>query len=216
MSAILTDQNSLMEKIMKEYGPLIRGAVHKAMGGMPCADDIMSEVHFAIFLTLRKVGDGWRPPKSFIYAIIRNKVNDFLRQKYRDAHGLEEIKRRQVEQASQREATMTRVHTLTHREFKVFRMLGLGLTNDEIAESLFISPLTVRSHLKRIHAKCGVKERVKLALTAYQACYRELAESAEPEMGFPGFDLGKYRRPDPPPAAIFAARPGRGAGIIPS
>lgn len=212
MSAVLTDQNSLMEKIMKEYGPLIRGAVHKAMGGMPCVDDIMSEVHFAIFLTLRKVGDGWRPPKSFIYAIIRNKVNDFLRQKYRDAHGLEEIKRWQVEQASEREEAMTRVHALTHREFKVFRLLGLGLTNEEIAESLFISPLTVRSHLKKIHAKCGVKERVRLALTAYQACYQELSGSAEEREVRPSHDLGDYRRPE-----MHATLPaGFRAGLMPS
>jgi RNA polymerase sigma factor (sigma-70 family) len=176
MNSVLTNQNSLMEKILREHGAMIRGAVYKAVGGQACAEDIMSEVHFAVFLTLRKLGEGWTPPRSFIYAVVRNKVADFLRQKYRDRNGLEEIKKRQAQQILQREEAMARVHTLTHSEFRVFRLLGLGLTNQEIAESLYISPLTVRSHLKKIHAKCGIRERAKLALTAYQACYRELPE----------------------------------------
>jgi RNA polymerase sigma factor (sigma-70 family) len=169
MTDVLMNQNSLMEKILREHGAMIKGAVYKALGGSPATDDIMSEVHFAVFLTMRKLGGDWNPPRSFIYAVIRNKVNDFLRQKYRDRNGLEEIKRRQAAQASQREEAMARVHTLSHSEFKVFRLLGLGLTNQEIAESLHISPLTVRSHMKKLHAKCAIKERTRLALTAYQA-----------------------------------------------
>jgi RNA polymerase sigma factor (sigma-70 family) len=165
------------------------------LGGSPATDDIMSEVHFAVFLTMKKLGAGWNPPRSFIYAVIRNKVNDFLRQKYRDRNGLEEIKKRQATQASEREETMARVHTLSHSEFKVFRLLGLGLTNQEIGESLHISTLTVRSHMKKLHAKCALKERTRLALTAYQACHMELATSGTkderpaPEVRSRGFVL---------------------------
>ena len=105
---------------------------------------------------------------------------------------MEEMKRRQAEQAEQREEAMARVHTLSHSEFKVFRLLGLGLTNQEIAESLHISTLTVRSHMKKIHAKCGIKERTRLALSAYQACHLELGagekeERAAPEVARGGF-----------------------------
>ncbi len=185
MTEVLKNQNSLMERILREHGALIRGAVHKARGGSPATDDIMSEVHFAVFLTMKKVGADWNPPRSFLYAVIRNKVNDFLRQKYRDRNGLEEMKRRHAEQAEQREEAMARVHTLSHSEFKVFRLLGLGLTNQEIAESLHISTLTVRSHMKKIHAKCAIKERTRLALTAYQACHLELATGEREERRAP-------------------------------
>ena len=212
MNPVLMKQNSQMEKILREHGAMIRGAVYKAVGGQPCAEDIMSEVHFAVFMTLRKLGDGWKPPRSFIFAIVRNKVADFLRQKYRDKNGLEEIKKRQVQQTSQREEIMAHVHTLTHCEFKVFRLLGLGLTNAEIAESLFISPLTVRSHMKKIHAKCGIKERTKLALTAYQACYRESPEAGDERLE-PRPDAGTYVMRGIFPAPPLGARDSRGGRL---
>jgi RNA polymerase sigma factor (sigma-70 family) len=194
MSDVLMNQNFLMEKILREHGAMIRGAVYKASGGLPCAEDIMSEVYFAVFLTLRKLGGDWKPPRSFIFAVIRNKVNDFLRQKYRDRNGIEELKKRQAAQTSQRQEAMAHVHTLSHCEFKVFRLLGLGLTNQEIAESLHISPLTVRSHMKKVHAKCGIKERAKLALTAYQACHRELPENGDEDLEFSSPVPAKYVR----------------------
>jgi|GEM_PF-847308 len=194
MNAVLMKQNSLMEKILREYGAMIRGAVYKALGGLPCADDVILEVHFAVFMTLRKLGDDWTPPRSFIFTVVRNKVNDFLRQKYKDRNGLDEIKKRQAQQTFEREEVMAHVHTLSHREFKVFRLLGLGLTNQEIAESLYISPLTVRSHMKKIHAKCGISDRGKLALTAYQACYRELSEGTEGDPRLSSDEPGKYLR----------------------
>jgi RNA polymerase sigma factor (sigma-70 family) len=179
MSDVLTRHNSLMEKIIKEYGAMIRGAVDKALGSVPCVDDIVAEVHFAVFMTLRKLGEGWVPPRSFITTIVKNKVSDFLWQHHWDSNDVEEVKKRQAEQIYQREEVMAQVHTLTQSEFRVFRLLGLGLTNQEIAESLFISPLTVRTHVKRIHAKCDIKGRAKLALAAYQACYHEVPEGRE-------------------------------------
>jgi len=56
-------------------------------------------------------------------------------------------------------------------------MLGLGMTNAELAENLHVSPFTVRSHIKKIHAKCGVGDRPKLTLIAHQVCYREQSEN---------------------------------------
>jgi RNA polymerase sigma factor (sigma-70 family) len=206
MTDVLMNQNSLMERILREHGAAIRGAVHKALGGLPATDDVMSEVHFAVFLTMKKLGGDWNPPRSFIYAVIRNKVNDFLRQKYRDRDGLEEIKKRHTAQAAEREDVMARVHTLSHSEFKVFRLLGLGLTNQEIGESLHISTLTVRSHMKKIHAKCAIKERTRLALTAYQACHLELAGGVEETRRAPAARRGPAARPSPAVRQSFWGR----------
>ncbi|MCU0244174.1 MAG: LuxR family transcriptional regulator [Acidobacteria bacterium] len=205
MNDVLKKHNSLMERIVREHGTMIRSAVHKAMGNIPWAEDIVSEVHFAVFTTLRKLGDGWTPPRSFVRSVIQNKVNDFLWQKYWDSDDVEAFKKHQAEQARQREEAMSCVHGLTQSEFKVFRLLGLGLTNQEIAESLFISPLTVRTHVKRIHAKCGIQGRAKLALTAYQACYRELGEGQEAGAGA-GAAAGAGAGLPAPEAAMFARR----------
>lgn len=180
MNSVITEQNSLMEKIIKDYGSLIRAAVHKATVGIAYTDDIISEVYFAVLLTLRKLGTGWTPSRSFLYSVVRNKVNDFLRQKYREKNRLEEIRKRQEEQASQKEEVASKIHCLTFSEFRVFRSLGLGMTNAEIAQSLHVTLHTVKSHLKKIHAKCGVRDRGKLTLIAYQVCFKE-QPSARPQ-----------------------------------
>jgi NarL family two-component system response regulator LiaR len=55
---------------------------------------------------------------------------------------------------------------LTPTEFQVLRLIGQGKSNDEIAEALFISKNTVRSHIKSIYAKLNTHSRLQLALYA--------------------------------------------------
>jgi len=55
---------------------------------------------------------------------------------------------------------------LTPTEFQVLRLIGQGKSNDEIAESMFISKNTVRSHIKSIYAKLDTHNRLQLALYA--------------------------------------------------
>jgi NarL family two-component system response regulator LiaR len=55
---------------------------------------------------------------------------------------------------------------LTPTEFQVLKLIGQGKSNDEIAESLFISKNTVRSHIKSIYAKLDTHSRLQLALYA--------------------------------------------------
>lgn len=195
MNPILTKHNDLMERIVREYGGLIRSAVEKALGAMAPTEDVVSEIHFAVFLTLRKLGEGWTPPRSFVSTVVRNKVNEFLWQKQWDKDDVDLIRKHRADETLRREEAMAHIHTLTQGEFKVFRLLGLGLTNQEIAETLFISPLTVRTHVKRIHAKCGIEGRAKLALAAYQACYRDHAEAGESGTGLASHEPGGYLKP---------------------
>ncbi|MFW6124259.1 MAG: response regulator transcription factor [Acidobacteriota bacterium] len=55
---------------------------------------------------------------------------------------------------------------LTPTEFKVLRHIGQGKSNEEIADDMFISKNTVRSHIKSIYAKLGTHSRLQLALYA--------------------------------------------------
>ncbi|QAY74441.1 response regulator transcription factor [Agromyces protaetiae] len=57
---------------------------------------------------------------------------------------------------------------LTDREREVLGLVGLGLTNEEIAERLVMSPLTSKTHVSRIMAKLGARDRVQLVVTAYE------------------------------------------------
>jgi DNA-binding CsgD family transcriptional regulator len=138
------------------------------------------------------------PPRSFVSTIVKNKISDFVWQHYWDTSDAEVLKKKQAEQIYQREEVLAQVHTLTQAEFKVFRLLGLGLTNEEIAQTLFISPLTVRTHVKRIHSKCEIKGRAKLALAAYQACYHETPDGLDPDHAVAAAESGRLI----PPAAV--------------
>jgi len=74
-----------MEKIIRDYGSLIKGAVYKASCGQPWGDDIVSEVYFAVLLTVAENRNGLDASQVLHFFLSsRNKVNDFLRQKYRE------------------------------------------------------------------------------------------------------------------------------------
>ncbi len=53
------------------------------------------------------------------------------------------------------------VESLSPRELEVLRLLGEGLTAEEIAERSFVAPSTIRSHVKAIYGKLGVHRRVE-------------------------------------------------------
>jgi len=57
---------------------------------------------------------------------------------------------------------------LTPREAEVFRLVRIGLSNNEIAEELGIRPGTVKIHLKHLYEKTGLRGRFQLALAKVQ------------------------------------------------
>lgn len=58
---------------------------------------------------------------------------------------------------------------LTSREIDVLRLVAGGLSNHEISEQLFISPLTCKSHVSRILYKLGARDRTQLVMLAYES-----------------------------------------------
>jgi DNA-binding NarL/FixJ family response regulator len=62
-----------------------------------------------------------------------------------------------------------RLAALTPREVEVVRLVAAGLSNEEIARELFISPLTAKTHVTRAIAKAGVRDRVQLVILAHAA-----------------------------------------------
>jgi DNA-binding NarL/FixJ family response regulator len=59
--------------------------------------------------------------------------------------------------------------TLTEREREVLGLIGEGLSNDEIAGRLVVSPATARTHVSRAMVKLGARDRAQLVVIAYQS-----------------------------------------------
>ena len=57
---------------------------------------------------------------------------------------------------------------LTDREREVLARVAAGLSNDEIAAALFMSPLTAKTHVSRMLAKLGARDRAQLVVIAYE------------------------------------------------
>lgn len=57
---------------------------------------------------------------------------------------------------------------LTERELEVVTLLAQGMSNAEIAAAMFVSEATVKSHLGRITAKWGVRDRIQVLIRATQ------------------------------------------------
>ena len=58
---------------------------------------------------------------------------------------------------------------ITEREREVLRLVGLGMSNAEIAAALYISAGTAKTHVAHLLAKLEARDRVQLVITAYQA-----------------------------------------------
>jgi DNA-binding NarL/FixJ family response regulator len=61
-----------------------------------------------------------------------------------------------------------RLHLITDREREVMALVAGGLTNQEIAQRLFVSPATAKTHVSRAMTKLGARDRAQLVVMAYE------------------------------------------------
>ncbi|MBA2892817.1 response regulator [Nonomuraea sp. NPDC050663] len=64
---------------------------------------------------------------------------------------------------------MTGLDQLTEREREVLSLVGTGMTNDEIAAKLFMSPATAKTHVSRTMMKLHARDRAQLVVIAYES-----------------------------------------------
>jgi DNA-binding NarL/FixJ family response regulator len=82
------------------------------------------------------------------------------------------VTRRVIERFAERpapNAAIKGLDDLTEREAEVLKLLARGLSNTEIAEKLFLSEATVKTHVSHILTKLGIRDRVQAVVTAYES-----------------------------------------------
>lgn len=62
-----------------------------------------------------------------------------------------------------------RLEGLTGREREIMALVAAGLSNDEIGERLYVSPLTAKTHINRAMMKLGARDRAQLVVLAFQS-----------------------------------------------
>jgi DNA-binding NarL/FixJ family response regulator len=80
------------------------------------------------------------------------------------------ITRRLIAQFAERLAppASQELERLTDREAEVLRFMAKGLSNTEIAETLYLSPTTIKSHVAGVLAKLGLRDRTQAVVFAYE------------------------------------------------
>jgi DNA-binding NarL/FixJ family response regulator len=71
--------------------------------------------------------------------------------------------------APQDRAALPSLDVLTAREQEVVTLVAAGLSNDDIAERLFVTPLTAKTHVNRAMAKLGARDRAQVVVIAYES-----------------------------------------------
>ncbi|MBO7940256.1 MULTISPECIES: response regulator [Streptomyces] len=70
---------------------------------------------------------------------------------------------------SKEPAAAAELDRLTEREREVMALVGIGLSNEEIARRLVVSPLTAKTHVSRTMVKLGARDRAQLVVLAYES-----------------------------------------------
>ena len=86
------------------------------------------------------------------------------------------VRNSQMQRTAASDTQPRKITQLSKREREVISLVGAGLKNQQIADQLFLSEITVRHHLTSIFKKLGVSDRLELVIYAYQ---NELAQLPE-------------------------------------
>jgi DNA-binding NarL/FixJ family response regulator len=144
-----------------------------------CADEDLAGVKVVILTTFES--------DEYVYQALRGGASGFLVKDTEPADLLQAIRvvtrgdallspsvtRRLITDVARRPERLPlsaeALSALTDREREVLALVAEGMSNDEIAASLFLSPLTSKTHVSRIMTKLNARDRAQLVVIAYES-----------------------------------------------
>lgn len=130
-------------------------------------DDVMQDIRIAFLISL-PAHNGEAALATYAQAIARRRIADYWRRSYKWKRSVKALIEDNFLAWPREPENGNGGDWLRPAEKAVFRLLGRGLTNDEIAKALYRDTSTVRSHLKAIYKKLQCHDRTKVALLAHR------------------------------------------------
>jgi DNA-binding NarL/FixJ family response regulator len=102
-------------------------------------------------------------------AVTRRLISEFARLRAHPAGPAGGARAAGMDQAAAGTGRAAAIETLTPRETQVLRLIAEGLSNPEIAARLVVTEETVKTHVSRVLAKLGLRDRTQAVVTAYES-----------------------------------------------
>ena len=107
---------------------------------------------------------------DYVYEALRLGASGFM---LKDAPADELIRAVMIEEATRRRSNVRseppQLRALTPREREVLELIAKGLSNNEIAERLYLAEQTVKTHVGRVFAKLQLRDRAQAVVFAYES-----------------------------------------------
>jgi two-component system, NarL family, invasion response regulator UvrY len=165
-------------KSFMEHKPdvIVMDITMPGMGGMEAIERILSKESSAKILVLSAHEDSVHPKRvlnagAMGYVTKRSAAEELIKAIRAVASGKKYIEASVAQQMAiqQLSGEQNPVDVLSEREFEVFMSLAKGKTTNEIAETLFLSPRTVGTHLYNIKQKLNANNSAEIALIAMRS-----------------------------------------------
>lgn len=165
-------------KFYVEHKPnvIVMDITMPGMGGMEAIERILTKDSSAKILVLSAHEDSVHPKRvlnagAMGYVTKRSAAEELIKAIRAVATGKKYIEASVAQQMAiqQLSGTQNPVDVLSEREFEVFMSLAKGKTTNEIAETLFLSPRTVGTHLYNIKQKLNASNSAEIALIAMRS-----------------------------------------------
>ena len=165
-------------KAYMEHKPnvIVMDITMPGMGGMEAIERILNKDSSAKILVLSAHEDSVHPKRvlnagAIGYVTKRSAAEELIKAIRAVASGKKYIEASVAQQMAiqQLSGEQSPVDVLSEREFEVFMSLAKGKTTNEIAETLFLSPRTVGTHLYNIKQKLNANNSAEIALIAMRS-----------------------------------------------